>query len=531
MSGRSATGVTPGGAGPPRAREAVRPPFGFGLVHGRLLGRGGRRAAPGTPGGGGSVPPGAPRPPGRRAHLRRKRLPMNTPSGTSSGGLHFTHPYLAVVMGGGVAGMLAAAALSGHADVVVVEEETVSQGPASRRALPHPRQAPLLTTEVAETIEELLPGVTGRLLEVGARRLPPAADLAPTASRIRRRTPPGALLSSSHDLLERVFREQVLTLPGVTLLDGAEAESLTGTPEDVTGVRIRETLSGEARRLDADLVVDATGRRSRTPERLVALGLPEVRQVVVDDGFTCATRVFRAPSGSDPTVLSAGRDAAGHALGRYASLIPIEDGCWLVTLAGAPGEEPSHTADRFVPFAREVGDGSIGELLADAEPLSEVRLSRHATSHRRWYEELASWPTGFVVLGDAVASLPPAYGQGLSVTAHAAVALRDGLGRHGLDDPALARGLQRTVGRLVDAPWALATGQDMRRAGGTGTRPSAVARLARGSVHRMLRSATNRSAPHGGHPDLTPPATLGTRPGRSPLPGGRLPVVSPRHRL
>ncbi|MEU3712561.1 FAD-dependent monooxygenase [Streptomyces catenulae] len=451
---------------------------------------------------------------------------MNTPNGMS-GGLHFTHPYLAVVMGGGVAGMLAAAALSGHADVVVVEEETVSRGPASRCTLPHPRPASLLTGAVADTIEELLPGVTGRLLEVGARRLPPTADLAPAASRIRRRPPSGTLLSSSHDLLERVVREQVLTLPGVTLLDGAEAESLTGTAEDVTGVRIRETLGGEARRLDADLVVDATGRRSLTPERLVALGLPEVRRLVADGGFTCATRVFRAPSGSESAVLSAGHDATGQVLGRHATLIPIEDGCWLVTLAGAPGEEPSHTADGFVPFAREVGDGSIGELIAGAEPLSEVRLAPQTAGHRLRYEELASWPTGFVVLGDAVAAFPPAYDQGLSVTARAAVALRDGLHRHGLDDPARARNLQRTVGRLVHAPWALATGQGIRRPGAAGSRPSTVARLARGSVHRMLRPGANRSAARDGRPELTPPATLGTRPGRSPLPGGRLPVVSP----
>ncbi|WP_399092571.1 FAD-dependent monooxygenase [Streptomyces sp. BBFR2] len=447
---------------------------------------------------------------------------MNTPSGMSSGGLHFTHPYLAVVTGGGVAGLLAAAALSGHADVVIVEEETVPREPASRRALPHPRQASFLTTAVAETVEELLPGVTGRLLEVGARRLPPAAGPAPAASRIRRRTPPGSLLSSSHDLLERVVREQVLSLPGVTLLDGAEAEGLTGTPEDVTGVRIRETLSGAAQRLDADLVIDATGRASRTPEHLVALGLPEVRETVVDDGFTFATRVFRAPSGSCPAVLGTG-PGAGRGLDRYASLVPIEDGCWLVTLAGAPGAEPSHTADRFVPFARGVGDGAIGELIADAEPLSEVRLSRSTTGHRRWYEELTAWPTGFFVLGDAVATFPATDGRGLSATAHAAVALRDGLHRHGLDAPALARGLQRTVGRLLHTPWTLATGQDTRRPGATGPLPSTVARLARGPVHRMLRSATNRSTGRGGHPDLAAPAALGTR----PAPAGRLPVVSP----
>ncbi|MFG2221608.1 FAD-dependent monooxygenase [Streptomyces sp. NPDC048644] len=451
---------------------------------------------------------------------------MNTSSGTSSSGLQFTHPHLAVVLGGGFTGLLAAAALSHDADVVIVEREMMPRTRVPCRVLPHPRRAHLLTTAGADVVESLLPGITERWLAAGALRLPlpPELALPPVPGRARRRAPSGHLISCSRDLLDRVIREQVLALPGVTVLDETEAEGLTGTPEDVTGVRVRDALTGEARRLDADLVVDATGRGSKTPERLAALGLPDVREEVVDAGLTTATRIFRAPDGSGTPVLATGADPEGPAPGQSATLVPIEDGHWLVTLTGILGGRPCRHADRFVPFARGMGDGSIGELIAYAEPLSEVRLSHETVNRRRHYEQLDSWPTGFVALGDAVAAFNPAYGQGLPTAARQAVALREVLRRHDLDDPALARSLQRSIGRLVQAPWALAAEQDIRYPGATGPRPSAASRLTHDSVHRMLHNAGRPTA----FPDHADPAAPPTRPLR-PSPVHRLlPVISPR---
>ncbi|MCB5907210.1 NAD(P)/FAD-dependent oxidoreductase [Streptomyces pinistramenti] len=448
---------------------------------------------------------------------------MNTSSGTSSSGLQFTHPHLAVVLGGGFTGLLAAAALSDDADVVIVEREMMPRTRVPCRVLPHPRRAHLLTTTGAGVVESLLPGITECWLAAGALKLPlpPEFPLPPVAGRARRRTPSEHLISCSRDLLDRVIRERVLALPGVTVLDETEAEGLTGTPEDVTGVRVRDALTGEARRLDADLVVDATGRGSKTPERLAALGLPDVREEVVDAGLTAATRIFRAPDGSADPVLTTGSDPEGPTPGQSATLVPIEDGSWLVTLTGILGGRPSQHADRFVPFARGMCDGTIGELIAGAEPLSEVRLSHETVNRRRHYEQLESWPTGFVALGDAVAAFNPTYGQGLPTAARQAVALRDVLRRHGLDDPALARSLQRGIGRLVQAPWSLVAERDIRYPGATGPRPSAANRLTHDSVHRMLHTAGRSTA----FPDPASPPTRPLRP--SPV-HGLLPAVSPR---
>ncbi|WP_438488561.1 FAD-dependent monooxygenase [Streptomyces sp. S186] len=432
---------------------------------------------------------------------------MNASSRTTSAGLQFTHPYLAVVLGGGFTGMLAAAALSAYADVIVVERERLPRTPALPTDLPQPRHTHLLASEGARVVEGLLPGTVERWLAEGAHRLamPWAAAGPLPPGRPARRTRTRQVFACSRDLLDRVVREQVPALPGVSVLDGTEAERLTGTAEHVTGVWVRDTTSGETYRLDADLVVDATGRSSTTPDRLSALGLPAAPEDVRDSGIVCATRIFRTPPGYENCPVLTGRSdsrpvgAAGSGnpvpasllpAARTATLVPIEDGRWLVTLTGGSGgERPSERADRFVPFARRV-HAAIGDLIADAEPLSEVRLTRDTSSRRHRYEQLPIWPSGFLALGGAVASVTPDSGQGLSLAAHGAAALREALRRHGLDDPALGRRVQRAVGRLVEAPWALATGAELPPSPRPGTpRPSLATRVVRGAMSGLRAPA------------------------------------------
>ncbi|MDC7339560.1 FAD-dependent monooxygenase [Streptomyces lydicus] len=334
---------------------------------------------------------------------------MTASSSTSSSGLQFTHPYLAVVLGGGFTGMLAAAALAGHADVIIVEREKLPRTPALPTDLPHARHAHLLAADGARLVDALLPGSLDGWLAEGARRVPVPAELAVRSPQgwLRRRRPP-YLVACSRDLLDRVARQRVTVLPGVSVLDGTEAEELTGTAEHVTGVRVRDTTTGATRRLDADLVVDATGRHSTTQDRLRALGLPTACEDLADCGIVSATRLFRAPDGVEnhPVLISRsgssglipGRAAPGTPArwlpDRTATLVPVEGGRWLVTLTGTGDARPTQHAGRFVPFARRTGDPALADLLAGAEPLSEVRLSRSTVNRRRRFDRLPAGPPG-----------------------------------------------------------------------------------------------------------------------------------------
>ncbi|MEU2793765.1 FAD-dependent monooxygenase [Streptomyces sp. NPDC007100] len=398
-----------------------------------------------------------------------------------------------MVLGGGLTGMLAAAVLASHAQVHIVERDLLPTSPAPRKGLPQAQHAHLLWSGGARTIENLLPGITQQWLSAGARRIPlPTGLVSLTAQGWLRRWPEMQyLIACSRDLLDWGIRQQVLTHPAIRLLTHTEPVGLSGTAGHVTGVDVRDTTTGDIQRLDADLVIDATGRGSVAATWLATLGLPPVAEEHVDSGLAYATRIYRAPPGTAHwPIVNVQSDAQAPVPGQTATLVPIEDTQWLVTLSGTRGGQPTREADEFLPFARNVRHPVVADLIADTEPLTGVRLSRSTVNRRRRFDLLPTWPRGFVVLGDAVATYNPLYGQGMSVAAQEAAALRDALNRHGLGDPGLARRLQRTMGRLTQAPWAMATGQDILYPGAVGPRPPAATRLLRGYTDRLLRTAT-----------------------------------------
>ncbi|MFI9202696.1 NAD(P)/FAD-dependent oxidoreductase [Streptomyces sp. NPDC053048] len=403
-------------------------------------------------------------------------------------------PRRAVVLGGGMAGMLAAAVLVDHADeVVVVERDRMPERAEPRKGLPQARHAHLLLAGGARAVEALLPGVTERWLAAGARRVPlPNAIVSLSAQGWIPRTPERQfLISCSRDLLDLVVRRQVLALPGVTLREDVEARGLTGDARRVTGVRIGDAGDGDSRTLRADIVVDATGRGSRAPRWLAELGLPAVREETVDSGLVYASRVFRAPPGAEDFPMVSVAPLVNQAVpGQGITMHPIEGGRWLATVSGTRGGEPSRDAARFEPFARALRHPIAADIIARAEPLTDVHLNRSTVNRRRYFERLNAWPAGFVVTGDAVAAYNPIYGHGMSVAALGALALRGALAGRALAEPGTARAAQRAVARTADAAWAMAAGEDIHYPGAVGERPPAAARLLRGYIQRMMRTGT-----------------------------------------
>ncbi|MGK5632034.1 NAD(P)/FAD-dependent oxidoreductase [Streptomyces sp. URMC 123] len=445
-------------------------------------------------------------------------------------------PRRAVVLGAGFAGTLAAAVLADHADeVTVVERDRLPTAgtPAPRPGLPQARHAHLLWAGGARTVEALLPGTVERWLSAGARRVSLPTGLVTLCPQgwLRRWPEMQFTIACSRDLLDAVLRDEALARPQITVLDGTMAEGLLGDARRVTGVRVRDRTTGAPRELAADLVVDATGHASRAARWLTALGLPAAREETVDPGLAHATRVFRAPAGTENfPVVHVHPDAGRPEPGRGATLVPIEHHQWLVTLHGTRGGHPPRDAEGFAAFARRLPHPVVADLMEQARPLTDVQITPGTADRRTAFERLARWPRGFVVLGDAVADCNPVYGHGLTVAARGAAALREALRRGGLDDPALGRRVQRAVGRAVRTPWNLASGQDIRYPGAVGDRPPLTARAARRYLDRLVLAATGRptvaralfdvmtlSAPPGG---LLRPAVLTgvvRGPGRPPL--------------
>ncbi|MFC8668773.1 FAD-dependent oxidoreductase [Streptomyces sp. NPDC057199] len=394
----------------------------------------------------------------------------------------------AIIIGGSLTGMLAAGALSAYADITIIERDMLPSGAESRKGLPQARHAHLLWSGGVRAIERVLPGFSDVLVEAGGRRVPIFSGLVSLAPQgiwfTRWRHSQHFMLLSTRDLLDATMRAEVLALPHVHVRQRTEFLGLTGSSARVTGVRIR-TDDGEST-LDADLVIDASGRGSRAQTWLGELGLPQVPERIVDSGVGYATRIFRAPGGTDSIPIVNVQADPRSGTGTSGVILPVEGDRWLVTVSGTRGAHPSSDPQEFEAYARGLRHPIIGDLIADATPLTTVVTTKSTANRRRYFERAPRWPDGFAVLGDAAATYNPVYGQGMSVAAKSVAAMLDEIGTHGFGSPGLARRIQCAAAVHVDAAWGLAATQDAFYEGASDRPPTMAERLLGAYVDRIV---------------------------------------------
>jgi hypothetical protein len=144
---------------------------------------------------------------------------------------------------------------------------------------------------------------------------------------------------------------------------------------------------------------------------------------------------------------------------------------WIVTLIGHFGQATPLDLNGFVEYARTLPAPYIYEVVRDSQPVSEPVSGRFPASVRYRYERLARFPDGFLVFGDAISSFNPIYGQGMSVAALEAIELAAALRK---DSAGLARRFFRRVAKVVDMPWTISVGNDLRMPETVGPRNAGV---------------------------------------------------------
>ncbi|MFJ4622202.1 NAD(P)/FAD-dependent oxidoreductase [Streptomyces sp. NPDC088812] len=387
--------------------------------------------------------------------------------------------------------MLAAAAIRDHVDFIdIIEAHDLPEGPEPRLGVPQAVHIHLLHTGGAEAIARLLPGTVDQLLAAGAHRIPMTTNMviySPEGWYRRWNKATHYLIAASRDLTDYIIREQICNDPRVTVHTRTKAIGLVGSRSRVTGLHI--STSGQQETWEADLVIDASGRSTRTPKWLSELGIRGLVEDTIDSGLAYASRIYRAPV---PThnwpMISVQGDPRLPQPASAGGILPIEGDRWHVSLMGAPGRQPPRSADAFEPFARSLRHPIVADLLKKAEPLTNVSVTHSTANRRYYYERLKAWPEGLVALGDSVAAFNPMYGHGMSVVAQGALALRDLLS-NGLT-PGLTRRAQRAIARPINVAWALAVGQDIHLPNTTGKSPTIADRLLRRYVSRLSHTAT-----------------------------------------
>ncbi|MFE3186917.1 NAD(P)/FAD-dependent oxidoreductase [Streptomyces violascens] len=379
----------------------------------------------------------------------------------------------AVVLGGGLAGTLAAHVLAEqYGEVVIIERDRLPDGPADRKGVPQGRHAHVLGSGGALALEALLPGVLDEMVALGAHRLgiPDGVVTRTGAGWVERLPRHLFVMAASRPLMDWVVRSRVLGGGRVRVRDGSEAVGLVGDRIRVCGVRIRSRPDGRERVLDADVVVDARGQGSTAVRFLADLGAGRVAVSSVDAGLAYSTRVYQAPDGAGhfPPVYVQPHLCLERP-GVSGGVLPVEGGRWMITLGGTRGAEPPTDEGGFTAFARALPDPVISRLMAVGTPLTAPRGYRSTANVRHHFEHVRHWPGGFVVVGDAVARFNPVYGHGMSTAIRSVTALRAGMERDGLEGDG-ARRCQRAVSREFHQAWGLSTALDALCPGVIGTR-------------------------------------------------------------
>ncbi|MFD5145688.1 FAD-dependent oxidoreductase [Streptomyces sp. NPDC058401] len=395
----------------------------------------------------------------------------------------------AVVLGAGMAGLLAARVLAMRFSRVTVLErdELPQEGPVFRAGIPQSRHTHVLWARGVELIELMLPGITGKLLAAGATLLDTPRDFLWLSPADWFGPVPGArVLLASRELLDSTVRREVLRNPRVRIRGGATAAGLVAGPDGrtVTGVRLRD---GE--RLAARLVVDATGRTSKAPAWLTEIGHPAPAVTRYDSHLGYTSRYFAIPD--DPARSWQGVYVQGRPdLPRGGVLMPLEGNRWLVTLVGNGEHAPPVREEEFLPFARSLRSPALYDAIRDAIPLSAPTAFRNTANEWRHYERLERWPAGFLVLGDANCRFNPVYGHGMTVAALAAEALAKEI--RTLDPERIAaasRRIQRRTGAVAAVPWQIATSEDLRYAVTEGPPPDRATRILQRYMSRVMAGA------------------------------------------
>ncbi|MFL5271067.1 MAG: FAD-dependent oxidoreductase [Anaeromyxobacteraceae bacterium] len=386
----------------------------------------------------------------------------------------------AVVVGASIGGLLAARVLSEHFErVTILERDALPGGPEVRKAVPQGAHVHVLLPGGSEVLAALFPGFHDTLRAAGAVETDVASRLAWYQFGVwkMRRSVGLSMWQLTRPLLEWSLRTRVTALDNVALRTGTRVGALLATTDGgrVIGVRVA-TGDLDAEELRADLVVDASGRGSRAPEWLSGLGRPRVEEDEIRMWLGYSSRFFRRTK--DPG-WNAAYVIATPPAHRAGLLFAVEGGRWLCTLSSWLRDYPPTDEAAFMAFARDLPVSELHEAIRDAEPLGEIHSHRFACSVRRRFEKLRM-PEGFVVLGDALSSFSPIYGQGMTVSALEAQALRACL----RETSGVTARFQRSAARIVDGAWLLAASEDLRYPEVEGARPPLL-----GVLHRYVERA------------------------------------------
>ena len=382
----------------------------------------------------------------------------------------------AIVVGGGLGGLLAARALSDRfRQIVILDRDSLPDGATPRPGVPQGKHPHALLAGGLKALEQLFPGFGSKLSQAGAVSIDRGFDILNEIAgqdpwpRIKFGWP---TYSMSRPLIELTLRRQVERLTNVRVQGQCRVlniicESNTGAAKGIC----YKTCDGNVEALQSDLIIDASGNGSLTLEFLKASGrkLPEETSIGINMRYA-STLFDRADIKDNYKIAYTLPDAPEE--NRGGLVLPAENGTYQVVLIGRGEDIPPINESEFRRYARDLRTPTVYDAIKHARRVTEIAPYSFTESRWRHFAQISDFPNGLLPFGDAICRFNPVYGQGMSVAAREASLLVDLLGRSdsGLLST-LAPDFLTKAEDLIADPWAMSALPDFIYPETTGVRP------------------------------------------------------------
>ncbi len=403
------------------------------------------------------------------------------------------HSSHAIVIGGSIAGLLSARVLAEHFErVTVIERDYYPESPEPRSGVPQSNQPHFLLTRGKQILEELFPGFVEELSEKGAIQVDVLKDwlFLSEYGWWPRFSSDLITWSCTRNLIENVIRKRLVNYTHLTFMEGHQVTELLASSDhrEITGVALKNSQGREST-VTANLTVDASGRNSKAIQWLLAFGYEKPQEQSINSFLGYATRWYQCPSHHQADWKGIMLMPQAPEFNRSGVIIPVEGERWIVGLGGIGGDYPPTDELGFLEFARSLRSRDIYQAIKDAQPLSPVYGYRRTENHLRHYEKLERFPENFLILGDAVCSFNPVYGQGMTVAALGALTLKRCLEQQkqngvNLNLKSVSSRFQKELAQVNHTPWMMATGEDLSWPTTVGGKTSPIMKL----IHSYLKS-------------------------------------------
>jgi 2-polyprenyl-6-methoxyphenol hydroxylase-like FAD-dependent oxidoreductase len=376
-------------------------------------------------------------------------------------------------------GLAAARALAPYFEhVVVLDRDALPTLPSPRPGTPQGKHVHALLAGGQRALSELFPGFEDDLERGGAVIVRAGLDIRmerPGFDPFPQRDLGFHSYALSRALVEFTVRSRLADHANVEIHERCRVERLRADAEGhrVTGVEYVDA-GGAHTSLDADLVVEASGRGDLTLALLESRRLPQPSVTTIGVDIAYASTIFEIPNDA-PNDWKGIFHLPMPPSSRGALMLPLEGRRWILTIGGRHGDDPPREDAAFMAFVQGFRMPTLYNVIRHAKRLGDIVGYRFPESVHRHYERLESFPSGLLVVGDAVCRFNPVWGQGMSVAAQEACALSRLLAaRAGERDPldGLARAFFAEAAMLIATPWAQAAIPDFIHPETRGERPA-----------------------------------------------------------